>query len=203
MAPRKKEPASSKADDKKSDDAAKTEAAKADAPAADAPANGGGEAAAAAAAAAAGTGAQTAPRFQALAQYVRDLSVENPNAPASMRGAKPQPKIDINVGVQVNPQPDGLHEVVLKLDCKAGQGKDMMFAVELDYAGLFRAENMTQEQTQVALMIEGPRLLFPFAREILANATRQAGFPPLMLDPVDFLALYRQRAMQSQQAKAS
>lgn len=163
----------------------------------------GGEAAAAAAALAAGaqpTG-QAAPRFQALAQYVRDLSVENPNAPGSMRGGKPQPKIDINVGVQVNPQQDGTSEVVLKLDAKAGEAKDMLFAVELAYAGLFRAENMTPEQTQVALMIEGPRLLFPFAREVLANATRQAGFPPLMLDPVDFLALYRQRAAQAQQAK--
>jgi preprotein translocase subunit SecB len=170
-----------------------------------APKNGGGEAAAAAAAAAAtsagaaGQQAGPAPRFQALAQYVRDLSVENPNAPESMRAGK-QPKIDINVAVQVNPKAEGTNEVVLKLDAKAGSGKDMLFAVELAYAGLFRAENMTQEQLQVALMIEGPRLLFPFAREILANATRQAGFPPLMLDPVDFLQLYRQRAIQQQAA---
>lgn len=165
-----------------------------------APKNGGGEAAAAAAAAgAAGQQAGPAPRFQAVAQYVRDLSVENPNAPDSMRAGK-QPKIDINVAVQVNPKGEGTNEVVLKLDAKAGAGKDMLFAVELAYAGLFRAENMTQEQLQVALMIEGPRLLFPFAREILANATRQAGFPPLMLDPVDFLQLYRQRAIQQQAA---
>lgn len=165
--------------------------------------NGGGAAAAAAAAAAAGgKPAGPAPRFQSLAQYIRDLSVENPNAPASMRGGK-QPKIDINVAVAVNPQDDGAHEVVLKLDAKAGTGKDMLFAVELAYAGIFRAENMTNEQTQVALMIEGPRLLFPFAREVLANATRQAGFPPLMLDPVDFLSLYRQRAMQQQAAAAA
>ena len=134
-----------------------------------------------------------------LAQYIRDISFENPNAPESLRGQK-QPKIDINVGVNVTPQADNVSEVVLKLDAKAGSGKDMLFTVELAYAGLFKAENMTQEQMQVALMIEGPRLLFPFAREILANATRQAGFPPLMLDPVDFLALYRQRAAQAQQA---
>ncbi len=181
---------------------------KVDAPAADdsadatttASSNGGGAAAAAAAAAAAGPAAgQAQPKFQALAQYIKDLSVENPNSPESMRGQK-QPKIDINVSVAVNPKPENTQEVVLKLETKAGSGKDMLFAVELAYAGLFRAENMTQEQTQVALMIEGPRLLFPFAREILANATRQAGFPPLMLDPVDFLALYRQRAMQAQQA---
>ncbi|MEM6383320.1 MAG: protein-export chaperone SecB [Pseudomonadota bacterium] len=190
-------------------DATKTESDSTDAKATDDDAktepgsNGGGEAAAAAAAAAAAPQqTQTPPRFQAVAQYVRDLSVENPNAPHSMRKTQ-QPKIDINVGVQVNPQADGLQEVVLKLDCKAGEGKDMMFAVELAYAGLFRIENMTKEQTQVALMIEGPRLLFPFAREILANATRQAGFPPLMLDPVDFLQLYRQRAVQAQAAAAA
>ena len=160
--------------------------------------NGGGEAAAAAAAAgAAGTAkAGTAPRFQALAQYIKDLSVENPNAPASLRGGQ-QPKIDINVAVGVNQAPENTSEVVLKLEAKAGSGKDTLFAVERADAGVFRVENMTAEQSQVALMIEGPRLLFPFAREILANATRQAGFPPLMLDPVDFLALYRQRAMQA------
>ena len=166
--------------------------------------NGGGTAAAAAAVGAASGMASPAaaqPRFQALAQYIKDLSVENPNSPESMRGAK-QPKIDINVSVAVNAKPENTSEVVLKLETKAGSGKDMLFAVELSYAGLFRAENMTQEQTQVALMIEGPRLLFPFAREILANATRQAGFPPLMLDPVDFLSLYRQRAMQAQRAAA-
>ncbi len=169
---------------------------------ADAPSTNGGGAAAAAAAAAAAKPAGPAPRFQALAQYIKDLSVENPNSPESMRAGQ-QPKIDINVSVAVNPKPENTNEVVLKLEAKAGSGKDMLFAVELAYAGLFRAENMTQEQTQVALMIEGPRLLFPFAREILANATRQAGFPPLMLDPVDFLALYRQRAMQAQQAAQS
>lgn len=175
---------------------------KADETKADATPTNGGGAAAAAAAAAAAKPAGAAPRFQALAQYIKDMSVENPNSPESMRGGK-QPKIDINVSVGVNPKPEGTNEVVLKLDAKAGSGKDMLFAVELAYAGLFRAENMTQEQTQVALMIEGPRLLFPFAREILANATRQAGFPPLMLDPVDFLALYRQRAAQAQAAQAA
>ncbi|MEM6711556.1 MAG: protein-export chaperone SecB [Pseudomonadota bacterium] len=170
--------------------------------------NGGGAEAAAAAAAAGATGAQPgakpAPRFQALAQYVKDLSVENPNAPLSMRGGQ-QPKIDVNVSVGVNQAPENTSEVVLKLEAKAGgTGKDMMFAVELAYAGLFRVENMSPEQTQVALMIEAPRLLFPFAREIVANATRQAGFPPLMLDPIDFLALYRQRAAQAAaQAKPS
>ncbi len=163
--------------------------------------NGGGAAAAAAAASAAAPGAAAQPKFQALAQYIKDFSVENPNSPESMRGQQ-KPKIDINVSVAVNAKPESTHEVVLKLETKAGSGKDMLFAVELAYAGLFRVENMTQEQTQVALMIEGPRLLFPFAREILANATRQAGFPPLMLDPVDFLSLYRQRAAQAQAAAA-
>ncbi|MGD1887752.1 MAG: protein-export chaperone SecB [Cohaesibacteraceae bacterium] len=187
----------------KEEDAANADEAKAE----NGATNGGGAAAAAAAATAAaqpagaaGQGAQTAPRFQALAQYIKDLSVENPNAPDSFRN-KTQPKIDINVSVGVNPKAEGTHEVVLKLEAKAGAGKDMLFAVELAYAGLFRLANMTQEQGQVALMIEAPRLLFPFAREILANATRQAGFPPLMLDPVDFLALYRQRAMQQQQGR--
>lgn len=201
---RKKASDTTAADDKKDDakeTAAKTSTAKAsDTKSTAASSNGGGAAAAAAAAAAATPAAGAAPKFQALAQYIKDLSVENPNSPESMRGGKQQPKIDINVSVAVNAKPESTHEVVLKLETKAGAGKDMLFAVELAYAGLFRVENMTQEQTQVALMIEGPRLLFPFAREILANATRQAGFPPLMLDPVDFLSLYRQRAAQAQAA---
>ena len=148
-----------------------------------------------------GTASGPAPRFASLAQYIKDLSVENPNAPASLRSGG-QPKIDINVGV--NPkklEAEGEHEVVLKLEAKAGKGDETLFAVELDYAGLFKVENMTNEQTMAALMIEAPRLLFPFAREVLANAVRQAGFPPLMIDPVDFLQLFRQRAAQAQAAQ--
>lgn len=199
---RKKEPETSSAQTPK--ETAASSASKAEAsPASTSPtSNGGGAAAAAALSAAAKPAGAAVPRFQAVAQYIKDLSVENPNAPESLRAAQ-QPKIDINVSVIVNPKGEGSAEVVLKLETKAGAGKDMMFAVELAYAGMFRFENMTPEQTQVALMIEGPRLLFPFAREILANATRQAGFPPLMLDPVDFMSLYRQRALQAQQASAA
>ena len=199
---RKKEPETSSAQTPK--ETAASSASKAEAsPASTSPtSNGGGAAAAAALSAAANPAGAAVPRFQAVAQYIKDLSVENPNAPESLRAAQ-QPKIDINVSVIVNPKGEGSAEVVLKLETKAGAGKDMMFAVELAYAGMFRFENMTPEQTQVALMIEGPRLLFPFAREILANATRQAGFPPLMLDPVDFMSLYRQRALQAKQASAA
>lgn len=180
----------------------KAEDAKKETSEAEAPVGNGGAAAAAAAAGAAAQQNKPQPRFQSLAQYIKDLSVENPNSPNSLRN-KQQPKININVSVAVNPQPDGTNEVVLKLDAKAGEGENVLFVMELAYAGLFAAENMTAEQRQLALMIEGPRLLFPFAREIIANATRQAGFPPLMLDPVDFLQLYRQRAMQAQQAQAA
>jgi preprotein translocase subunit SecB len=138
------------------------------------------------------------PSFNALGQYIKDFSLENPNAPRSLQPREQAPQIDINVSVNAERLSDTDFEVLLKLEAKAGEGADMMFAIDLTYAGIFRVENVPQEQLQPFVLIEAPRFLFPFAREVVANATRQAGYPPLMIDPIDFLALYRQRAAQAQ-----
>jgi len=135
-----------------------------------------------------------------LAQYVKDLSFENPGAPASLRGRTGNPNIAITINVQPGPVNNDECEVELRLDAKATVGEDVVFAIELVYAGLFRLTNIPAEAVQPVLRIECPRLLFPFARQILADASRNGGFPPLLIDPIDFVGLYRQRLMEAQAA---
>ena len=141
------------------------------------------------------------PNLSVLAQYVKDLSFENPAAPQSLRGRQTAPTINISINVHGGQITNNEVEVELKLDVRAVDGEAILFAIELAYAGLFRLTAIPQEQLQPVLMIECPRLLFPFARQIIADASRNGGFPPLMIDPVDFVALYRQRLaeMQSRQ----
>jgi len=133
-----------------------------------------------------------------LAQYIKDFSFENPNAPRSLNPNQAQPviQIQINVGVQQLAETD--YEVSLKLEGKAESTGTVLFAFDLAFAGVFRVLNVPQQQMQPLIMIECPRLLFPFAREIVATAVRNGGFPPLLLDPVDFVALYQQRVAQMQ-----
>ena len=150
------------------------------------------------AAAAEGNGA--APSLNVLAQYIKDLSFENPKAPHSLRPRENAPQIDININVNANPLSETDFEVELKLDANAGEGDDAMFAVELTYGGVFRLQNMPEEAVAPAILIECPRLLFPFARQIVADATRNGGFPPLMIDPIDFARMFQQR-MAEEQAK--
>jgi preprotein translocase subunit SecB len=139
-----------------------------------------------------------APQLMVLGQYVKDLSFENPNAPASLQSPGAQPQINISVNVTANPMSDTDIEVVLQIQGKAESSGTVMFHIELDFGGVFRVQNVPQEQVQPLVLIECPRLLFPFAREIIATAVRNGGFPPLMLDPIDFLALYQQRMAQQQ-----
>jgi preprotein translocase subunit SecB len=135
---------------------------------------------------------QPFPSLSVLGQYVKDFSFENPNAPASLRGeGQPTMQIGINLGVAQQAERD--YEVTLKLEGKAERTGSVLFAFELSFAGLLRVQNVPPEHLQAVLMIEGPRLLFPFAREIVATAVRNGGFAPLLLDPVDFVALYQQR----------
>ena len=130
-----------------------------------------------------------------LAQYTKDLSFENPNAPQSL-GQNTQPQINITVNVAAKQLGGTDFEVELRLEGKAEAAGSVMFNIELVFAGVFRTQNIPQEQLQPLMLIECPRLLFPFAREIVATAVRNGGFPPLMLDPIDFLALYQQRMAQ-------
>jgi preprotein translocase subunit SecB len=137
------------------------------------------------------------PTMRILGQYLKDLSFENPNAPQSLAPQQSQP--DINVAVNVNARnlaPTDF-EVELHLDAKASLQGKVVFAGELLYAGVFRLENFPQNMLHPAVLIECPRMLFPFARQILAEATRNGGFPPLMLDPIDFAGMYQKRMQQS------
>ena len=139
-----------------------------------------------------------APQLMVLAQYVKDLSFENPNAPQSL-SQPAQPQINVTVNVAANPLTGTDVEVQLRLEGKAETAGTVLFSVELVFAGVFRLQNVPQENVHPLLMIECPRLLFPFAREIMANAVRNGGFPPLLLDPIDFVALYQQRVAQMPQ----
>ena len=140
--------------------------------------------------------AQGQPQLNVVAQYIKDLSFENPNAPRSLMAGQQQPQINIQINVNAAPIEGGDLEVVLTLEGKAETGGNVMFSFELAYAGVFRIRNVPQESMNALVLIECPRLLFPFAREIIANTVRNGGFPPLLLDPVDFVSLYRQRMAQ-------
>lgn len=154
-----------------------------------------------------GAGApQTNPRFSVLAQYTKDFSFENPNAPRTLGPQQSPPNISVQINVNARQLAPTDYEVSLMLEGGAGQGADTLFKFELNYAGIFRVENFPTEQVQPVVMIEGPRLLFPFARQIIADAVRGGSYPPLYIDPIDFHALYLQRlastAGQAQQRTA-
>jgi preprotein translocase subunit SecB len=133
------------------------------------------------------------PQLRVMAQYIKDLSFENPNAPRSLMAASQQPQIAIQINVDGKPLSDTDFEVTLRLEAKAEFNNELMFGLELDFAGLFRFGNVPPESMNAVVLIECPRLLFPFAREIISTTVRNGGFPPLLLEPVDFAALYRQR----------
>jgi preprotein translocase subunit SecB len=132
------------------------------------------------------------PQLNVLVQYTKDLSFENPNAPRSLGPQQQQPAINIQINVGANNVAENDYEVTLSIEGKAEIGDMVLFNFELVYAGVFRIQNVPQDNLHPVVMIECPRLLFPFAREIIATSVRDGGFPPLLLDPVDFVGLYRQ-----------
>ena len=135
-------------------------------------------------------GVQPGPGFRILAQYVKDLSFENPRAPESLR-IEGKPAIDLGVEMNAQGRKDGLFEVELRLSVKATGDIGAVFNVELLYGGLFALSGVAEQDIEPLLLIECPRYLFPFAREIIARATSDGGFyPPFMLDPIDFAAIY-------------
>ncbi len=136
------------------------------------------------------------PSLSALGQYIKDLSFENPNAPRSLTTQDSNPNINISVNVNAKPLSETDFEVELVLSGQAGEGSNTVFRFDLKYAGVFRLQNIPGDTTQAVVMIECPRLLFPFARQIVADSVRNGGFPPLYIDPIDFAALYRKRAEQ-------
>jgi preprotein translocase subunit SecB len=142
------------------------------------------------------------PQLNVVTQYIKDFSFENPNAPQSLIGGKQAPKIDIQINVGATPLSNTDIEVTLNLEGKAKIDEKLLFGFELVFAGVFRIQNVPEESMSAVLLIECPRLLFPFAREIIATTVRNGGFPPLLLEPVDFVGLYRQRMSELQAAGA-
>jgi preprotein translocase subunit SecB len=134
-------------------------------------------------------GADTAPMAGLISQYVKDLSFENPNAPAIYQG-NIAPAIDVQFNIGSGQVGDDVFEVVLKIEVKATADTQTAFLVDLSYAGLFALRNIPEDQIQAFLLAEAPRLLFPFARRVLADAVRDGNFPPLLLEPLDFGGLY-------------
>jgi preprotein translocase subunit SecB len=146
-----------------------------------------------------GNGASSAdapPGVRVLAQFVRDLSFENPRAPESLRAVTAQPQIELNVEMNARVRPDGLYEVDLKLSATAHHEGQPNFQVELLYGGLFQITGVAEADLEPVLLIECPRFLFPFARRVIADVTSDGGFPPFMLDPIDFAAAYAARRAQ-------
>jgi len=147
---------------------------------------------------AAGNQAQL-PQLNVLGQYVKDFSFENPNAPRSLAPSQEQPQLNVQINVGVNQLAATDYEVTLKLEGKAESQGMVLFVFDLTFSGMFRIVNIPQEHVQPMVMIECPRLLFPFAREIIATAVRNGGYAPFLLDPVDFVSLYHQRLAQQPQ----
>jgi preprotein translocase subunit SecB len=137
-----------------------------------------------------GSGAQDdAPQIATLAQYIKDLSVESPSSPQVFRWQE-QPQLNVNFSINVEKADDDVHEVVLKIEVSARSQSGVHFLVDLSYGGLFGLRNFPEDALGAFLLAEAPRLLFPFARQIISDATQQTGFPPLLLDPIDFGAAY-------------
>jgi preprotein translocase subunit SecB len=150
--------------------------------------------------------ADPAPQSQPLplvvnVQYVKDLSFENPNAPNSL-ALRQQPQIAVNVDVRARTLADNAYEVLLMINAEAKQDEQIAFVVELTYAGVFTLNGIAEEHIKPVLLIECPRILFPFARAILSDATRDGGFPPLSLQPIDFAQLFRQQLARQGQPPA-
>lgn len=141
------------------------------------------------------------PQLRALSQFVKDLSFENPGNQV----ADGRPNIDLGIDVSATPhkQGNGIYEVSLKLNAKAHTEEQTLFLLELDYGGLFQVIEMAETEAEAALLIECPRMLFPFARRLIADITREGGFPPLLIDPVDFVQLYRSQKQREAGAAGS
>ncbi|MFC0687127.1 MULTISPECIES: protein-export chaperone SecB [Sphingomonadaceae] len=148
-----------------------------------------------------GNADDNAPAAGIISQYVKDLSVENPNAPQSFSWQN-QPQVDIQFNIGARPIDGEVHEVELKITVAAKADEGTAYVVDLAYCGLVGMRNLDEPSMHAFLYAEAPRILFPFARRVVADAVRDAGYPPLMLEPIDFNGLYFQQLAARQQAEA-
>lgn len=137
--------------------------------------------------------ADGAPEVGTIAQYIKDLSAENPSAPQVFQ-FQAAPELDVQFNINVNRVSEQVHEVVLRIELKAASSEGPHFLVDLSYAGLFGLRNVPEEALPPFLLVEAPRLLFPFARQVVAEAVQNLGFPPVLLDPIDFASAYMAQA---------
>ncbi|MEO1488953.1 MAG: protein-export chaperone SecB [Pseudomonadota bacterium] len=144
----------------------------------------------------------TQPAAAIITQYVKDLSVENPSAPEVFQWTD-QPQIDVQFNIAAEPKGEEVHEVVLSVNISANSAQGAVYIVELAYCGLVGIRNIPEDQAHAFLFAEAPRVLFPFARRVIADAVRDAGFPPLMVDPIDFGTLYTQQLAQAKADRAA
>ena len=141
----------------------------------------------------------TQPQVNVLGQYIKDLSFESPDTERFFKGPGNNPNLQLNFNVQVRNLKENAFEVALSLEGEARSDDGVLYNIELVYAGAFVLRNLPQEAIQPVLFVECPALLFPFARRIVADLSREGGFPPLLLDPIDFGGLYRRRLESGQQ----
>ena len=145
--------------------------------------------------------AATQLQLTVLAQYIKDLSFESPSAPQSLQGPGQNPQLKVGVNVNAGPRGDDAYEVALQLEVHAKSDHGVIYNVELLYGGLFRLHGIPQNLLQPVLFVDCPTILFPFMRRVLADVIRDGGFPPLMLDPIDFGRLYTQNLARTTQAE--
>jgi len=143
-----------------------------------------------------GEGTEKQPGLQIVGQYVKDLSFENPGAPAGFSGS---PNMDMGVDLKARPVGPDHYEVVFHLRVKASNEERTLFMLELAYASLVRLVNVPEEAVQQLLLIQVPHLMFPFARRVVADVVRDGGMPPLVIEPIDFASLYQNRMAQAAQ----
>jgi preprotein translocase subunit SecB len=149
---------------------------------------------------AAGAGEGEQVKFSVLAQFIKDLSFESPNTPETLKGPGEDPNLQVEVNVGAEKIDDNIYEVVINFDADATNRAGAIYKLEMVYGGLFRLENMPDHIRHPVLFVNCPTLLFPFMRRIVGDLTSEGGFPPLMLDPIDFGALYQQNMEQAREA---
>ncbi|MEE9587971.1 MAG: protein-export chaperone SecB [Hyphomicrobiaceae bacterium] len=145
--------------------------------------------------------AQQTPQINVLGQYVKDLSFENPKAPNSLREPGDNPNLNVEVNVNARRIEENIYESEIQFNAKTNSTLGDLYQIELVYGGAFRLANFPEEALQPVLLINCPSILFPFLRRLVADVTREGGFPPLLLDPIDFAGLYaknRARAADSE-----
>ncbi|MCB1509390.1 MAG: protein-export chaperone SecB [Hyphomicrobiaceae bacterium] len=141
---------------------------------------------------------ESGPSIRVAAQFIRDLSFECPNVHRLLEGPGDNPNLQLQVNVSAKGTESGLFESVIDLSANASNAAGVIYELEVSYGGLFQIRNLPREAVEQLLMVNGPALLFPFLRRLVADVTREGGFPPLFLDPIDFAGLYLRRKQEGE-----